>query len=156
MTHINCLMQELNLPKHPLKFKDSEKGKQVFDQVRKKYILLTPEEWVRQNFINHLIFDLNFPKGLIKVEFGIQYNSLKKRPDILVYDKQGVPFLLIECKSFTEKLKHETLFQAATYNRVIQASYVVLTNGLEHICFTVNQKTGKIDFKEDFPVYQST
>jgi hypothetical protein len=125
-------MIKLNLPEYFPKLLN-QKGKIViFDIIRKKYLILTPEEWVRQHFINYLINTLNYPKGLINVEGGLNYHSRMKRTDIIVFDNLGSPFILIECKAPNIPLDNEVVFQASVYNNIIKAPYVALTNGLQH------------------------
>ncbi|MFT7162012.1 MAG: hypothetical protein ACI9GZ_003199 [Bacteroidia bacterium] len=145
-------MNRLNLP--PYEFKLSSDKTSIFDVIRKKFIVLQPEEWVRQHFVNYLINHLGYPAGLIKVEFGISYNKLSKRPDILAYDRAGNPLLLIECKSYDIKTSKSVFEQVAVYNKVIKAPYVVVTNGLQHFCWSQNEETGKVDFMDEVPEFE--
>ncbi len=148
-------MQELNLPRYNFKIRESDKFRQIFDEVRKKFIVLTPEEWVRQHFINYLITHLSYPKSLIKVEFGIKYNQLSKRPDILIYSSTGKPLLIIECKAPKIKLTKSVLEQVSVYNKVIKSPYVIVTNGMQHICWRNIFTTNEIDFLQEIPDYHS-
>ncbi len=125
----------------------------IFDIIRKKFVMLTPEEWVRQHFIHYLIDHLGYSKGLIRVEFGIQYNELPKRPDILVYDREGRPYALVECKAPDVKITQKTFEQAATYNRVVKARYLMTTNGMEHYCCTIDHDKGSYGFLKDIPKF---
>jgi type I site-specific restriction endonuclease len=112
-----------------------ENGKlYIFDLLRKKYLLLTPEEWVRQHLIHHLL-NLNYPKGRMASEQGLRYNSLSRRADLLIYDDQGKPFLLAECKAPTVALSVDTWAQIAAYQKSLQAQFLIITNGLELRCF---------------------
>src|SRR4051812_45776443 len=97
-------MEQLNLPPYQFKLKKTGEQIRIFDSIRKKYVVLTPEEWVRQNFLQYLIREKNFPSSLIAVEAGLKYNQLQKRTDVLVYDKTGSPFLLVECKASSVKI----------------------------------------------------
>jgi hypothetical protein len=124
------------------KIKDIEGKSYIFDIIRKKYILLTPEEIVRQNFLDYLILEKNYTKNLIKLESAIKYNTLKKRSDILVYDKLGEPFLLVECKAESVAISQLTIEQASRYNLQIKAPFVCITNGFKTYCF-------KIDFDDN-------
>ncbi|MEM8568355.1 MAG: type I restriction enzyme HsdR N-terminal domain-containing protein [Bacteroidota bacterium] len=144
-------MTRLNLPEVEFKIREKEENHEIFDVIRKKYIHLTPEEWVRQHFIHYLISHLNYPRSLIKVESGLIYNTLVKRSDILAYSSDGKPLLLVECKSFKKPINQGTLVQATTYNKMISAPYLALTNGLNHFCYT--QKEGTYTSLKEIPTY---
>lgn len=111
----------------------------IFDIIRKKYVRLTPEEWVRQHFIHFLIEDIGVPLGLIAVERSLVFNGLKKRFDICVSDRNGVMKLLVECKAPNVKLSKETLMQAGTYQKVLNVNLVGISNGLQHIFIRLEQ-----------------
>jgi hypothetical protein len=136
-------MQELNLPAYTFKYKTVKNRTQIFDRVRKKYLILTPEEWVRQNFISYLIEDKKYPSSLISIESGLRYHQLSKRTDILVYSSQGKPFLLVECKAPEIKLKNETFEQISRYNAVVKAEFLIVTNGIDHYCFNMDYQLNK-------------
>ena len=127
-------MHSLNLPQINCNIRKNDGKPEIFDTVRKRYVTLTPEEWVRQHFIHYLVHDLSYPKSLISVETGLKYHDVDKRTDILVYNREMAPLLLTECKSFKVKITQSSLDQVAIYNRIIQAPYIVLTNGLIHYC----------------------
>lgn len=146
-------MVELNLPKIACNIRKNEGNYEVFDIIRKKYIYLTPEEWVRQHLLHFLIHDKKYPKSLIRVESGIKYNKLQKRSDILVYDRTAKPFLIIECKSFDVKINQSTVDQVSVYNSKLGAPFVVVSNGLVHYCCKFNNKTGQLDFIDEFPEF---
>ena len=113
-------LPELNLPViAPQLTREGEKVF-VFDVLRKKNILLTPEEWVRQHWIHFLITNKGFPKGLLTSERGLTYNGLQKRTDLLVFDRQGHPYFLIECKSPEIEINQKVLFQAIAYNQTLK------------------------------------
>lgn len=144
----------LNLPVHGFKVKKHSGKVWIFDGVRKKYVVLTPEEWVRQHFIHFLIKEHRYPKALIRVEGSLAYNTLRKRSDILVYDREGRPWMIIECKSPDIKLSQKAFNQVAIYNMTIGAKYLAVTNGMVHYC-CVAPKTGKEGiFLEDFPAFE--
>ncbi len=147
-------MVKLNLPQYPLRIKHSADKQLVFDQIRKKHIILTPEEWVRQHFVNYLIHDLQYPKSLVKIESGLTVNKMGKRTDILVYNHDIEPHLLVECKAAQVNLNHETLEQLATYNRTIKAKYLVLTNGLKHYCCGMDYDLGSYQFQSTIPQFK--
>jgi len=127
-------MDKLNLPPFHFKINEFENGVHVYDIIRKKFVKLTPEEWVRQHLVHYLINELHYPKSLIKVETGLRYNRLLKRSDVLAYNRNGEPFLLAECKSSTTKLDDRTLGQVAAYNYSIGSEYLLATNGMIFLC----------------------
>jgi len=132
-------MQKLNLPDCDLKIKSEEGNQFVFDIIRKKYLVLTPEEWVRQHFIHLMINHLGYPKSLIKVESGMSYFKSSKRSDITLMNRDGSAFLLVECKAPEVKFNRETLNQVSVYNKVTKAQYVAITNGLSHFIWKYEQ-----------------
>ena len=117
-------MQRLNLPEYEFKLRKNGINNEIFDAFRKKYVVLTPEEWVRQNILQFLIRERNFPSSLIAVEIGLKYNQMQKRADILAYDKQGQPYLLVECKAPEVKITQETFHQIARYNMTFKVKYL--------------------------------
>ena len=133
-------MVSLNLPSFEYKLKEVNGKVWIFDGIRKKYIVLTPEEWVRQHFINYLIQHLNYPKALFKVETGLSYNQLAKRSDIIVFNRQGEPWMVIECKAPHIQLDEQAARQASMYSKTLNVRYLVLTNGIKHLCFDVLQE----------------
>lgn len=126
-------LPELNLPAIAPQL--SKKGEKVFifDVLRKKNILLTPEEWVRQHWIHFLIASQGFPKGLLSAERGLVYNGLQKRTDLLVFDRQGSPYFLIECKAPEVEINQKVLTQAITYNQTLKCPFIGLSNGRKHV-----------------------
>lgn len=146
---------DLNLPAADLKLTREDGEIYVYDAIRKKNILLTPEEWVRQHFIHYLIHTCKYPKTLFKVETGLQYNTLQKRSDIKVYNRHAVVFMLIECKSFSIPLSEYTLKQIAAYNKTIDAEWLVITNGLQHYAFQRVITGEHIEFvkRKELPVF---
>lgn len=112
----------------------------IFDEIRRKWIVLTPEEWVRQNFIQCLTIQYNFPKSLIAIEKEIKVNQQRKRFDIVVY-KNEQPFMLVECKQPQVQLNDAALQQLLSYNSVLQTQYFVVTNGSNTVCIKVNDKS---------------
>ena len=147
-------MQPLNLPPSTFKFKELNGKRAIFDIIRKKYVILTPEEWVRQNFIHFLIESRQYPKALIKLEFGVKYNELAGRSDITVFDRKGEIFMLVECKAPHIAVSNEVFAQASRYNIRLKAKYMVVTNGLLHFCCCINQAEKKYDFLEDIPSFE--
>ncbi len=147
-------MQPLNFPEYPLKLRKVKYQIQVFDRLRKKYVALTPEEWVRQHLIWYLIEELNYPEGLIKLEYSFSVNNQPVRSDIIVFSRDGKPLLLVECKAPTVKIGNDTLDQAGRYNIVTKTNWLVVTNGLQHLCCKIDFETQKITFINKIPVYQ--
>ncbi len=141
----------LNLPKYELQIKNREGKPFIYDCARKKMVVLTPEEWVRQNFMHFLINELKYPKSLMKVESGLGYNQLQKRSDVKVFDRSGSPFAIIECKAPSVKISKEAFDQAATYNKTFRAPYIIVTNGMEHFCSSIDFETGTSKFIDGFP-----
>jgi hypothetical protein len=147
-------MKKLNLPQFDIKIQESKGKTEIFDTLRKKYVILTPEEWVRQHFVNMLINHYQYPKSLISLESGLKYNELQKRSDIVVYDREGKPFLLIECKSADVALSQQTFRQLSTYNFVIKSPYVAITNGLNNFCCKIDHSLGTYEFLKDLPAFK--
>lgn len=125
-------MQKLNFPDYSFRFKNSENKTFIFDEIRKKFVVLTPEEWVRQNVVQYLLNEKKYPKSLVNVEKLITLNGLKKRYDLVVYNTDGSLFLLVECKAATVKIQQQTFDQIARYNLVLKAHYLWITNGINH------------------------
>jgi len=148
-----CSMQQLNLPDYAFRIQMNEGVESIYDVIRNKYIVLTAEEWVRQHIIMHLIDDLGYPKGLIKVESGVSYNSRVKRSDIVVFNNTGKPSILVECKSPDTPINQSTLEQAAMYNHTLKAEIIVLTNGMTHYTFSINSNGKLVNLKE-IPSYK--
>ncbi len=146
-------MYKLNLPAYDYKLQKADGKVWIFDVIRKKYIVLTPEEWVRQHFINYLISKLKYPKALLKIEGGLTYNQLNKRSDIVVFDRNGSPWMIVECKSPTLALSADTLHQAAVYNSSLRAKYLTVTNGLIHLCSATDWNEGKTALLDELPHY---
>lgn len=147
-------MTSLNLPVYNFKVKKHSGKVLIFDNVRKKFVVLTPEEWVRQHFIQFLIQEHQYPKSLFRVEGSLTYNTLRKRSDILVYNRVGNPWMLIECKSSDVKLTQKAFNQVAIYNMTIGAKYLAITNGMVHFC-CLAPKTGQEGiFLDEFPEFE--
>lgn len=146
-------MNPLNLPAiSPRLLKEGGKV-WIFDGIRKKYVILTPEEWVRQHFIHYLIQDLHYPKSLFRIEGSLTYNKLQKRSDILVRNRAGKPWMLVECKSSVIKLTQKAFNQIAVYNMTVGAQYLAVTNGMVHYCWKAPADDEQIVFLEAFPPF---
>ena len=148
-------MKVLNLPDYSFSVRCVANGKkQIFDELRKRWIALTPEEWVRQNFISYLIGEKNYPQGLIGVEVTFKMNSLTRRTDILVYNRMGNPILIVECKAPDVKIDNKAFDQIVAYNFKFKLGYIVVTNGLKHFaCRIEGDEALKYEFLKSIPVY---
>lgn len=147
-------MQKLNLPDFEPRLRKEEGKVWIFDVIRKKYLVLTPEEWVRQHFVHYLINHLNYPKSLFRVERSLTYNTLQKRSDIVVHNRMGKPWLLIECKAPDIKLTQKAFNQVAVYNMTIGAQYVGVTNGIVQYCFETSMELSRdVKFLDSFPEF---
>jgi hypothetical protein len=146
-------MEMLNLPTFDYKIKHSGANVTIFDALRRKFVPLTPEEWVRQHFAHFLVHTHGYPKSLISIERGTTYNKLQKRTDLCVYNQQGQPFLLVECKAAHVPITQEVVRQVSVYNQVLRARYVVISNGLEHYCWEVDFESRQYTPLPDIPPY---
>ncbi len=148
-------MERLNLPTYSFNIKFKEQRKYIFDFIRKKFVLLTPEEWVRQNFLKFLVEEKKYPASLIAVEKEFKLNTLSKRSDALVYNRSGQPFLIIECKATTVKIDQKVFDQIARYNMKLNVELLVVTNGLEHYCCKIDIENQRYYFLKDIPEFIS-
>jgi type I site-specific restriction endonuclease len=144
----------LNLPNHPFKITQRDDVYFIFDEIRKKHLVLTPEEWVRQHFIRYLLKEKKFPSALLQIEGGLSLNQTRKRSDILVYDSLGEKIMVIECKAPSVTITQATFDQAARYNSVYKARWLVVTNGLNHYYAKIDHTNGKFLFVEELPDYK--
>lgn len=144
-------IHKLNLPNYHFKIIKKEEKYYIFDEIRKKNIFLTPEEWVRQHFVQYLIIEKKYPKSLIALEKEIKVNNLKKRFDILIFNKKGAHDIIVECKSPKVKISQETFDQIARYNLQLKAAYLIVTNGLEHYYCKMDYEKQCYVFLEDVP-----
>ncbi len=142
-----------NLPPHQLKIRKQGDKLEVFDSFRKKYVVLTPEEEVRQHFIHYMIQHKSYPAGLLAVEYSLKVNNMKKRADIVAFSKFGHPLLLVECKAPSIKITQKVFDQIARYNLSLRVDYLIVTNGLEHFCCQLDFKNNRYSFLEEIPDY---
>jgi hypothetical protein len=148
-------MQILNLPEISAQTRMDDKGiVMIFDAFRKKYVKLTPEEWVRQHFLYYLAGHLGYPATLLVVEASLVYNGMKKRFDILAHDTKGNPLMVIECKAPTVVLTQKVFDQVALYNMTLTVPYVVVTNGMQHYACHIDHQAGNYRFLESIPAYR--
>jgi len=144
-------MQKLNFPSYSFRFKNSENKVSIFDEIRKKFVILTPEEWVRQNVVRFLLEEKKYSKSYINVEKIIKINSLSKRYDIVVFQPNGKIFLLIECKAPEVPISQNTFDQIARYNMVLEAEFLMVTNGLNHYFCQMDYEKEQYQFLRDLP-----
>lgn len=144
---------KLNLPAFDYQLRKEDDKVLIFDVLRKKYLVLTPEEWVRQHFVHYLITEMKYPRSLIKLEGGLSYNTLAKRSDIVVFDREGKPWMVVECKAPDQPINDSTVRQASVYNTTLQAKYLTVTNGLLHYYFETDWQTKVTRSIRDIPVF---
>ncbi|APZ47525.1 restriction endonuclease subunit R [Polaribacter reichenbachii] len=146
-------LQKLNLPTYNFKLKSSENKTLIFDKLRKKYFVLTPEEWVRQHYVSFLIDKKKYPVSLIALEKQLTINNRKKRTDILVFNANGEPDIIVECKAPQIKITQATFDQIARYNLKLKANYLIVTNGLQHYYCKMDFEKETYVFLQDIPTY---
>jgi hypothetical protein len=146
-------LQQLNLPEYPLRLRENNGRREIFDSIRRLWVALTPEEWVRQNLVRYLVTEKQMPETLIAIEKSLTLNSLTKRTDILVHSRQGKPLLLVECKAPQIAITQKVFEQIGRYNLALQVKYLVVTNGLQHYCARIDWHNQQFDFLEDIPHY---
>lgn len=146
-------LQPLNLPPHPFKITEVNGQLTLFDEIRKKTIIITPEEWVRQHFVQYLIKQKKYPKTLIKLEGGHRLHGKAKRSDIVVYNKAGEKVLLVECKAPGVAITQKVFEQIARYNMVHKIELLAVTNGLEHYYCIIDFDNSSYRFVQDLPEY---
>ncbi|MBN4082860.1 MAG: restriction endonuclease subunit R [Lutibacter sp.] len=146
-------MQSLNFPTYKFKIKNTKKKYAIFDIIRKKYVSLTPEEWVRQHIIHYLVEEKNYPISLIAIEKKITINNLTKRTDILVFNTEGLPHIIVECKAPSIKISQNSFDQISRYNLNLNANYLMVSNGFNHYYCKMDLKNEQFVFLNDIPNY---
>tara|TARA_B110000444_G_scaffold260631_1_gene308379 strand:+ start:9091 stop:9540 length:450 start_codon:yes stop_codon:yes gene_type:complete len=149
-------MEKLNFPNLNLRVKNKENKLFIFDIIRKKWFLLTPEEWVRQHCINFLVFTKNYPKSLINVEKKLLVNGNTKRYDIIVFSKNSQVLILVECKSPKITINQDVFDQIAKYNLTFKSKYLMVSNGLSHYFCLVNYNVKNYSFLSDIPDFKNS
>lgn len=149
-------MQKLNFQPYDFRFKNSENKVSIFDEVRKKFIILTPEEWVRQHVVRFLLEEKKYPKSLINVEKALKVNGLKKRYDAVVFSTDGNIQVLVECKAPEVKISQATFDQIAQYNMTMKAQFLMVTNGLNHYFCKMDFENEKYVFLSQLPEYKTS
>ena len=147
-------MENLSLPVYDFRYTIKEDKKYIFDIIRKKYVLLTPEEWVRQNFIRYLIEEKGYIQSLVRVEMFFKLNRLAKRADIALFNRKGQPKVLVECKSPKVTISQVVFEQVARYNLSFKVDFLIVTNGLQHYCCKMNYKQKSFSFMNEIPGFE--
>jgi len=146
-------LKELNLPQYSFRITGKEGSEMILDTLRRKYVKLTPEEWVRQHFIQYLINEGKYPSGLLGVEVMFSFNKIKRRVDILVHNRLGEPVMIVECKSPDVRINDKVFDQIVCYNIGLKVPYIVVTNGLDHYACKMNYKENRYEFLLVIPLY---
>ena len=147
------MLQELNFPKFSFRFKNKENKISIFDVIRKRFVILQPEEWVRQHCIHYLIDYKGYPKSLINIEKELIINSLRKRYDIVIFNSDGSIHLIVECKAPSININQNVFDQIALYNLSLNATYLMISNGINHYYCQMDFKKEKYHFLKDIPEY---
>ena len=148
-------MYELNLPKYGIKIKNDKGHQSIFDVLRRKYVALTPEEWVRQHFVHFLIEHKGYPKALMANEIQLAIGNKKLRCDSVLYDRTLKPRMIIEYKAPTVNITQKVFDQITIYNMLLHVDYLVVSNGIKHYCCRMDYANQKYLFMEDIPDYQN-
>lgn len=146
-------MLSLNLPSYEFRIKTEDEKKFIFDSVRKRFIQLTPEEWVRQNFMRFLITEKKYPASLMAVEKQIILNEIPFRFDLLIYKRDGQPLLIAEFKAPNIKITQDAFDQVVRYNMALKAETVVVSNGIEHFVCNIDYQNNSYSFLKEVPNY---
>ena len=145
---------ELNLPQYDFRTGTIDGKEVIYDDLRQSYVRLTPEEWVRQHVVRYLIDERAYPGGLLSVEHAFTYQDMPRRADIVVFSRKASPMLMIECKAPSVPIGQTTFDQVARYNKVINAAYLAVTNGLKHYCSRLDHNAGTYEFLDNIPHFE--
>lgn len=146
-------MQALNFPEYTFNIKQESNNRYIFDEIRKKYLVLTPEEWVRQHVVKFLICEKKYPPGRIAIETGLKVHQTSKRSDVVVYNSNAQPFIVVECKAPEVKITQKVFEQIAAYNIQFKAPLLFVTNGLDHFYCYIDLAKKKYSFIKDLPLF---
>ncbi|HEY3370028.1 MAG TPA: type I restriction enzyme HsdR N-terminal domain-containing protein [Prolixibacteraceae bacterium] len=144
-------MQKLNLPEYSFRIKTTAGKSFLFDALRKRYVRLTPEEWVRQNFVQFLIVEKKYSVSLIVVEAGVKVNNNPQRADLVVFDRSGIPVLVAEFKAPEVKISQQAFDQIVRYNMQLKVKYLIVSNGLDHFCCQINYEDNSYVYLAEIP-----
>jgi hypothetical protein len=145
-------MEVLNLPRYSFRIKQGANGAQIMDRCRRRYVKLTPEEWVRQNMVEYLITEKHYPSALVANEACIELNGMHKRCDTVIYDRNGTPKVIVEYKAPSVKITQEVFDQIAMYNYQLHVDVLIVSNGLNHFCCKVDWYNHSYQFAKEIPV----
>lgn len=148
-------MKPLKLPHCSLRISEGPEGKLIFDPLRQKWVALTPEEWVRQHFVNYLTWHLDYPPGLIQVEASFRLNTMLRRADILVNDRSGEPVMIVECKAPEVKISQAVFDQVINYNFNYGVKFIVVTNGIIHYAGKIDSAANTLTLLDHIPDYKT-
>ena len=148
-------MFRLNLPPYPIKIQEKGEKRQIFDFLRRKWVALTPEEWVRQHFTHFLVEHKNYPQALLANEVELRIGEKRLRCDTLLYNKELRPRMIIEYKAPTIQIQQKTFDQISVYNLLLKVDYLVVSNGLCHYCCKMDYERQSYQFLEDIPNYET-
>lgn len=148
-------MQKLNLPEYSFRIKNKEEKSLIFDSLRKKFVRLTPEEWVRQNFVQFLIQEKNYPVSLIAIEVGVKVNNNPQRADMILFDRSGNPVLVAEFKAPEVKINQQSFDQIVRYNMQLKVKFLIVSNGMEHYCCRISYEDNSYSFSTEIPDFST-
>jgi len=148
-------MWQLNLPEYNFRIKKQDEKLLIFDSQRKRYVSLTPEEWVRQHFIRFMIEVKGYPSAHLAIEKQLNMNGMKKRCDAILYNTEAMPIMIIEFKAPNISISQATFDQVAVYNAKLKVDFFIISNGIEHYCCRVNTQTARFEFFSEIPSYSS-
>ena len=148
-------MFRLNLPPYPIKIQEKGEKRQIFDFLRRKWVALTPEEWVRQHFTHFLVEHKNYPQALLANEVELRIGEKRLRCDTLLYNKELRPRMIIEYKAPTIQIQQKTFDQISVYNLLLKVDYLIVSNGLRHYCCKMDYERQSYQFLEDIPDYET-
>ena len=148
-------MFRLNLPQYEIKIGEKDGKHTIFDFLRRKYVALTPEEWVRQHFTHYLIAQKGYPKGLMGNEVELHMGDKRLRCDTILYNKEGQPRMIVEYKAPTIQIQQKTFDQISVYNLLLHVDYLIVSNGLQHYCCKMDYDNQKYLFLQDIPDYEN-
>jgi len=146
-------MDKLNLPEYDFRIRTEDGKQMIFDPIRKKYVVLTPEEWVRQNFIRFLKDEKRYPQNLMSVEKQVMVNGKQRRFDLLIYSRKGQPHLIAEFKAPSVKITQETFDQVVRYNMALHVERVVVSNGMQHFACEIDYRQNSYSFLKEIPEF---
>ena len=148
-------MRKLNLPYFQANLRKKDNKTEIFDEFRKKFVSLTPEEWVRQNFAHFMVDKKKYPKGLLAIEYSFKLETRLKRVDILAFNTTGEPILVVECKAAEVNINQKVFDQIARYNMAFKVDYLVVTNGMEHYACKLDYETLSYEFIQEIPSFEN-